>query len=73
MNLLSAFRHARLTASALVLAIVTLPLASAAGAFSKVVVFGDSLNDRGNMFQFSGGAFPAAPMYADGRQSNGPV
>lgn len=73
MNLLSASRRVRLTASAFVLALLVLPLASAATAFSKIVVFGDSLNDRGNMLQFSGGTFPAAPVYAQGRQSNGPV
>lgn len=46
---------------------------SAKSAFSKLVVFGDSLNDRGNMVQLTGGIFPAPPNYAYGRQSNGPV
>lgn len=45
----------------------------AKSAFSKLVVFGDSLNDRGNMAQFTGGVFPAPPNYVYGRQSNGPV
>lgn len=73
MNLVSASRRVRLAAAAFVLSVFVLPIASAATAFSKIVVFGDSLNDRGNMYQFSGGAFPAAPYYANGRQSNGPV
>lgn len=57
----------------LVLSVAFLPSAVAGTAFSKVVVFGDSLNDRGNMYQFTAGAFPAPPLYAVGRQSNGPV
>jgi phospholipase/lecithinase/hemolysin len=47
--------------------------AIAKSAFSKLVVFGDSLNDSGNMVQLTGGVFPAPPNYAWGRQSNGPV
>lgn len=48
--------------------------ASYAGtAYSKLVVFGDSLNDRGNMAAFTGGVFPNAPTYVYGRQTNGPV
>jgi len=73
MNLVSVSHRVRLAATAFVLSVAILPLASAATAFSKIVVFGDSLNDRGNMLQFSGGAFPAAPLYANGRQSNGPL
>ena len=41
--------------------------------FSSIVVFGDSLCDTGRMVALTGGAFPAPPNYAWGRQSNGPV
>ena len=42
-------------------------------AFSKIVVFGDSLNDTGNLARLTGGAFPNTPNYTYGRQTNGPV
>lgn len=58
---------------ALVLSVVVLPTTFARDVFSKIVVFGDSLSDRGNMVEFTHGAFPAPPQYAYGRQSNGPV
>ena len=57
----------------LLVSLVTITVSSAATAFSKIVVFGDSLNDRGNMAAFTGGAFPNAPVYVYGRQSNGPL
>jgi phospholipase/lecithinase/hemolysin len=70
------FRHSgrfRLLVAALV-SIIAIPLATAAAtAFSQIVVFGDSLNDRGNMVQFTNGAFPNVPRYTYGRQSNGAV
>jgi phospholipase/lecithinase/hemolysin len=53
------------------LAIAT-PAVSAAP-FSSLVVFGDSLSDNGNFFQATGGAFPQAANYANGRFSNGSV
>ena len=50
-------------------------LASAASAqtYSRLVVFGDSLSDNGNLFAASGGAQPPAAFYWQGRFSNGPV
>lgn len=45
----------------------------AATAFTKIVVFGDSLDDFGNMVQLTGGVFPNTPSYTYGRCSNGPV
>lgn len=41
--------------------------------FSKLVVFGDSISDDGNLFGATGGAIPPAPYYVNGRFSNGPV
>jgi hypothetical protein len=59
--------------AAIVLSVLTIQTAAAGTGFSKVVVFGDSLNDSGNMLQFTNGVFPAPPDYASGRESNGPV
>src|SRR4051812_28226716 len=42
-------------------------------AFSKIVVFGDSINDTGNLTRLTNGAFPNAPTFTYGRQTNGPV
>jgi outer membrane lipase/esterase len=39
--------------------------------FSRIIVFGDSLSDTGNLFALTGG-FPPPP-YSDGRFSNGPL
>jgi phospholipase/lecithinase/hemolysin len=39
--------------------------------FSRIIVFGDSLSDTGNLYQLTGG-FPPAPYY-NGRFSNGPL
>ena len=40
--------------------------------YSKLVVFGDSISDNGNVFRASGGTFPGFPYY-QGRFSNGPI
>ncbi len=50
-------------------------LAGAANAqsYNRLVVFGDSLSDNGNLFLFTGGAQPPAPFYFQGRFSTGPV
>lgn len=44
----------------------------AAAPLSKIVVFGDSLSDNGNLFKETGGYIPGSPYY-EGRFSNGPV
>jgi phospholipase/lecithinase/hemolysin len=60
--------------SAAVLAAVLSALcATSAQAYDKVVVFGDSLSDNGNLAQKFGGAVPAASVYNQGRFTNGPV
>ncbi len=41
--------------------------------FSRVITFGDSLSDNGNLFALTGGTSPASPPYFNGRFSNGPV
>ena len=55
-------------------AVSAMALSSAASATtpSKIVAFGDSLSDNGNVLARFGGAVPAAPYY-QGRFSNGPV
>ena len=40
---------------------------------SEIFVFGDSLSDTGNSFNFTGGLIPPAPPYFNGRFSNGKV
>lgn len=45
---------------------------AAEAGFDRMVVFGDSLSDGGNVFQLTGGTFPPLPYFA-GRVSNGPV
>jgi outer membrane lipase/esterase len=69
----NALVRVRSFAVTLLLLVLAIPALSAGTAFSKIVVFGDSLNDRGNMVQFTGGAFPNAPTYTYGRQTNGQV
>lgn len=41
--------------------------------FSKLVVFGDSISDDGNLYAATGGAIPPAPYYVNGHFSNGLV
>jgi phospholipase/lecithinase/hemolysin len=51
-------------------AVCTAP--AAAGPFSQIIAFGDSLSDTGNDFILSAGTSPAPPYY-QGRFSNGPI
>ena len=65
-------RLARWTLLAILLASVfgASPAANAQK-FRRLIVFGDSLSDNGNLFAITG--FPPAPYYFMGRFSNGPV
>jgi phospholipase/lecithinase/hemolysin len=73
MKIPSSHLRTRQWLAAIILVVITVTSALAGTAFSKLVVFGDSLNDTGNLYQFTKGVFPPAAMYANGRQSNGPV
>jgi phospholipase/lecithinase/hemolysin len=55
----------------LFLTLVALAALAAAGPFTSVIVYGDSLSDNGNLYAATGG-IPGAP-YWQGRRSNGPV
>jgi outer membrane lipase/esterase len=46
---------------------------AAAGHFTRLIVFGDSLSDTGAVFAVTHGAVPPSPPYYAGRFSNGPV
>ena len=40
--------------------------------FSKMIVFGDSYSDTGNVYRLTNGTWPIVPPYYQGRFSNGP-
>ena len=48
-------------------------LTSAAMPLNKMVVFGDSLSDNGNLYEYMKHQLPVSPPYFQGRFSNGPV
>ncbi|KAG5455636.1 MAG: hypothetical protein BJ554DRAFT_4878 [Olpidium bornovanus] len=47
--------------------------AGGGGLFGRVVAFGDSLSDMGNLFRLTNGSRPRPDVYWRGRMSNGPV
>ncbi len=51
----------------------TLATTASAQSYSRLVVFGDSLSDNGNLYRASGNTQPTSPPYFQGRFSNGPV
>ncbi len=48
-------------------------IAIASTSINKIVVFGDSLSDTGNLYEYMHHQLPMSPPYYDGRFSNGPV
>ena len=44
-----------------------------AGSLKNVVVFGDSLSDNGNLYEYMQHQLPLSPPYFEGRFSNGPL
>jgi len=59
--------------AALSLAAMSVAGAASAQSYSRLVAFGDSLSDNGNLYLATGGSTPASPPYGAGRFSNGPV
>ncbi len=68
-------RTLRLSLLAAASATACIAAASAASAqtYSRVVVFGDSLQDNGNLFRATNRTQPPSPPYFQGRFSNGPT
>lgn len=63
----------RRAAAAVLLGVCGVLTSTAALAYSKVVVFGDSLSDNGNLSSLFAGFVPSPLVYDDGRFSNGEV
>jgi outer membrane lipase/esterase len=54
-------------------AVMLAPSQAQAQSYDRLVVFGDSLSDNGNLFAFTGGTQPPAAFYFNGRFSDGRV
>lgn len=70
---MSRFLRQTALAALTVAAIGAVASAASAQSYSRLVVFGDSLSDNGNLFAATGGFSPTSPPYFQGRFSNGPV
>lgn len=58
--------------SAIVLAAVSFTT-MASQPVSNIVIFGDSLSDKGNLYEYMEHQIPPSPPYFEGRFSNGPI
>ena len=70
---MSRFMRSAAAAALTLAAGVALAGTANAQSYDRLVVFGDSLSDNGNLFLLSGGTQPPAPFYFQGRFSTGPV
>ncbi|MDX2347207.1 MAG: SGNH/GDSL hydrolase family protein [Legionella sp.] len=53
--------------------IASVASAAPAASINKIVVFGDSLSDTGNLYEYMRHQLPMSPPYYEGRFTNGPV
>ncbi len=52
---------------------LVLAVSLAAAPYTRIVAFGDSLTDNGNLYELNGQTYPPSPPYFEGRGTNGPV
>ncbi len=56
-----------------ILAALFFSVQAAAAPIEKIVVFGDSMSDNGNLYEYMKRDLPMSPPYFEGRFTNGPV
>ncbi|WP_372707323.1 autotransporter domain-containing protein [Brevundimonas sp.] len=70
---MSRFLRNACSAALVVAALAAATSAAQAQTYNRLVVFGDSLSDNGNLFAATGNTQPTSPPNFQGRFSNGPV
>jgi outer membrane lipase/esterase len=70
---MSRFLRNTALAALTVAAVGAVASAASAQTYSRLVVFGDSLSDNGNLYAVTGNTTPTSPPFFNGRFSNGPV
>lgn len=70
---MSRFLRNAACAALAVVAVGAVASTASAQTYNRLVVFGDSLSDNGNLYAVTGGTNPQSPPYYLGRFSNGPV